>query len=1107
MQHTKLFLQNPVAIALSAALSFGASAQTEKSLLRDTGRYAPVIVTTPTGSAPVALTSGMYAANSKVGAIQVDVHGVGVPADGVSAVTVTVRVLGLDGAAMTDTVWLTIENSGGRLQLPDAKTDEFGPGRKDADRTTPGVQLKVIGGTASFRLIAPSSAQDVRLRLTAGKADAVGEIAFGPDLRDMLAIGVVDGVIQLSKRQYDSAVSPVRLNDGFEQELRQWGRSFSSGKGQFNARAAMFLKGKIKGDALLTIAYDSDKETRSRLLQDIRPEEFYPVYGDASIKAQDAQSSGKLYVRVDKNRSFLLYGDFATGEGFSQAAGTGLVAGNQLLQLGAYNRSLTGIKGHAESADGYVNAFVSRDSLKSVVEEIRANGTSGPFAIGNKSALENSEKIEILARDRNDLGRVLSITPLVRLTDYAFEPFSGRILLARPIASQDASGNPLSLRISYEVDQGGQAFWLAGADGQLNLGKAVTVGGSAVKDGNPQTPFQLLSANLGAKLGDKTSLVVELAQTRSAKVANIAVPAVDPLQALDQTTGKAGRVELLYQAETLSGKLYANRADAQFANAAAGTQSGTERVGGEIALKVSTQLSLNADVKSQYDIGNGARRSGLSLGGAYKLSEKVSLNAGLRYSQENGLVSGSLQSIGCNPAPGSAFEPGSAGGFTPGAGTSLLNLNGAPCAAPSALGAAGAPGSGNDQSSTSLYLGATVKLTDQLSVNARAEMGHSTQTSNTATRLELGASYQLAERTRLYLRAEDQRGLASQYALSSASKSSALSFGIDSTYMEDGNVFSEYRLRDAVSGKESQLATGVRNAWHVTEGITLTTGAERLKILDGSGQNATAITLGADYTASALWKASGRLEWRRLDGGSSTISTQTGLAPRQDTWLSTLSVARKLDRDWTLLAKNYLLLANNFGARPDGYQDRFQLGAAFRPVDYNQFDALLKYEYKTEDNINATNEFRKVHVGAVQANYHPSRPWWVSGRMAAKWVNEGFPSTEGGGRSSYKAYLLSGRGIYDISERWDLGLLASFMSGRDGTQSGRSVQKALGLELGYAVATNLWLSGGYNWAGFTDPDLTSDYTSKGVYLRLRYKFDKDLFNGKDGFVNPSLSRP
>ena len=60
----------------------------------------------------------------------------------------------------------------------------------------------------------------------------------------------------------------------------------------------------------------------------------------------------------------------------------------------------------------------------------------------------------------------------------------------------------------------------------------------------------------------------------------------------------------------------------------------------------------------------------------------------------------------------------------------------------------------------------------------------------------------------------------------------------------------------------------------------------------------------------------------------------------------------------------------------------------------------------------------------------------------------------------------------------------------------------MGIEGGYLIKENLWMSLGYNFAGFSDRDLTgTDYTNRGVYVRLRYKFDEDLFAGDDPQVN------
>ena len=297
-----------------------------------------------------------------------------------------------------------------------------------------------------------------------------------------------------------------------------------------------------------------------------------------------------------------------------------------------------------------------------------------------------------------------------------------------------------------------------------------------------------------------------------------------------------------------------------------------------------------------------------------------------------------------------------------------------------------------------------------------------------------------------------------------------------------------------------QLANGLRNTWNISEGLTANTGVEYLHILKGASRHALALTGGADYTANPLWKLSGRLEYRRLFDDKLVAGDQA-----QDQWLSTLAVARKLDRDWTLLARNYLLYtANNQDAaglaQGDAFQDRFQIGAAWRPVDNNKVNGLMRYEYKmARDKSQATGDDYDTHIVSTHLDYHPSRPWWMTGRLAAKYTTDyTLPNDQ-----TYSAFLASGRVVYDITEKWDLGALGSVMY----SPQGNSTQYAAGLEAGYQLQTNLWASLGFNFAGFYDRDLSgSDYTSQGVYLRLRFKFDENLFGSDKKEVNRTLSR-
>ena len=532
--------------------------------------------------------------NMAVAEIVVDVNAQAAVADGVSRVGVSVQLRDSSGQLLKTPATITVENSAGRILLPGAGTDEMGPGALDIDRLTPGVQINVEGGRTTFWLVAPIKPQDVQLRISAGRTFAEGTIAFAPELREMVAAGLVEGVIALRSKSTNE-IQPVRINDGFEQDIKTWARSFDNGQGAGAARAAFFLKGKIKGDALLTMSYDSDKETQTRLFRDVLPDQFYPVYGDASIKGNDAQSSSKLYVRVDKDRNYLLYGDFITSASYTPVIASRSGAPMRLRDLGIYSRTVTGAQGHVEDERGFGNAFVLHQNLRVAIEEYGTNGTSGPFAVRNSAAVINSEKVELITRDRNNVSVIVRLVPLAPLIDYVFEPFSGRILLNRPIASRDELGNPQSLRITYEVDQGGDPFWVYGADGQYRLMPNWEIGGTVVDDTNPFAPYRLGSVNTGVRLGPNTQLLAEIARSEGnyntgSGLDGAFTPGLAGVSG--EAAGNAGRVAFEHDDGTTSVRLYAGRSQKEFNNPAASYNGGRSDAGLRAAHKLDESVTL-----------------------------------------------------------------------------------------------------------------------------------------------------------------------------------------------------------------------------------------------------------------------------------------------------------------------------------------------------------------------------------------------------------------------------------------------------------------------------------------------------------------------------------
>ncbi|WP_188395417.1 Ig-like domain-containing protein [Oxalicibacterium flavum] len=1072
---------------------------------------------------PAQIGDANYMDNAKVGMLRVSVAQNSLPADGQTPARMTINVLDYDGKPVKGETFVTVEATAGRIQIPGAATDEFGPGKTDVDRISRGTQVKVVDGKAEVLLLAPFEPQDVTVRMTAGRAQAQGVISFVPELREMLAVGLIEGIIKFDSKS-PLQLTDARRDDGFEREITSFSHSSSDGK-RYNAmRTAFFLKGKIKGDALLTMAYDSDKDTYERLFRSIRPDDYYAVYGDSSIRGFEAQSTSKLYVRIDKDRSYVLFGDFNTGDGFSQVSGGGNVASVRKRDLGNYSRSVTGARGHYDENGVLLNGFVTKDSLVQLVEEFPGQGISGPFAVSKRDAVAGTEKVEIITRDRYQPAVILAVETLQRGGDYSFEPFSGRILLNQPLPSVDVNGNPKSLRVTYEVESNGEKFWVYGIDGQVRLGERVEVGGSYAKDKNPYAPYTLMSANASFNPSEKTTIVAEVARSQSVlgdgnTLGNSLFGNPYSLQqqfgqppatggVLQEVDGNAWRVEALHNDDTLQARFYYGRSDPYFNNPSASLAQGREEGALKVTKRLTDQWALYAEGNHSKHRTAKASRDALALGAAYAVNERLDLDVALTHTDEKaGDYANALVSSGS----GLLVDPSPSVGF--GYGSSLINAQTGYGYGGTNYGLAGV-----DYQSTGLRVRANYRATERIDLFGEYE--HSID-GDSYQRAALGAAWRFSEVGRLYGKYEWMSGLSSPQAANGIYDSNAFVFGADTQYLPNQRVFSEYRLRDSIGGEQLQSASGLRNGWNLSETVKVATSAEYLRVYRGQAQDAYALTGAIEWRPNDLWLLSNRLEWRRLKDREGEGANAPALAGN-DTWLSIVSVARKINRDWTFLGRNYLLYTDNRGHAGNLHEDKLQLGVAYRDTDTNRLNVLARYEYWTQrdksglnsylpsygsdgeayypgDPAGSNNEGFDKHIVSVHAEYHPSRPWWFGGRFAAKSQRDYFD-----GRSdAYRAYLLGGRVTYDITKRWDISGLASILY----SPQGNARQHALGLEAGYQLQDNLWLSAGYNWRGFRDRDLTgSDYTNQGFYIRIRFKFDENLFAGNDKVRNTALDR-
>ncbi|SFE96609.1 conserved repeat domain-containing protein [Sulfitobacter brevis] len=364
-------------------------------------------------------------------------------ANPVSVVPVVVRVLDARGLPVpaSGTVTLRAQRSG--WDVTDIRTG------------TPGVQAYLDNGEATFGLIPPQVSGPDRITVSGAFGSVEATITFTPDLNERIIIGVIEGAIALGDGTSTGAVlEPDRLNS-FENTIT-------------GLRGELYLKGVIRGDALLTLRYSSDRDTEDRLFRDIRGDENYPVYGDNSERGADAQSSTNLFVKVEKGRSYVLYGDIA------------IEPESTAFKLGGQRRVATGAKAHWENDKVSVTVFGARTAQEQMTQEIRGRGVSGPYDLDLGGYVEGSERVEILVRDEEG-DDILSATPMRRGTDYILDFFRNTITFDAPVRQFDADGNPVSIRVTYETEQeGAERYGLYGGEVNYALGDQTTIGARAV---------------------------------------------------------------------------------------------------------------------------------------------------------------------------------------------------------------------------------------------------------------------------------------------------------------------------------------------------------------------------------------------------------------------------------------------------------------------------------------------------------------------------------------------------------------------------------------------------------------------------------------------------
>lgn len=437
---------------------------------------------------------------------------------------------------------------------------------------------------------------------------------LAPGQRDWILVGFAEGT--LGHRQLSGNMEALKAADADDTLFDK-------------DRIAFYAKGTIKGDYLLTMAYDSAKERKDEdrlrnLKQAVAPDQFYTLYGDATQQQYDAASIRKLYLKIEKSQFYAMFGDYDTGL--------------TVTEFSKYSRTFNGFKSEYNDGKYSYNAFAASTDQAFVKDELRGDGTSGLYRLSRAHIVINSDKVRIETRDRFKSEIILERKELTRYLDYDIDHNLGTLFFREPVQVRDDSFNPIYIVAEYESVDSNDAKLSYGGRAAVRPLANLEIGATHIREGTVGAQGDLTGTDATWKPDEKTTVKAEFATS-------------DSTFAGTDRSGQAWKVEALREDEKLLARAYARQQESGFGlGQQIGSETGTRKFGVDGAHKLSETLQLQGEAYRQKVLDTGAERD-VAEGRVqwYHPGYELTTHAGLRVAKDEdgaGNKLGSTQLIG-----------------------------------------------------------------------------------------------------------------------------------------------------------------------------------------------------------------------------------------------------------------------------------------------------------------------------------------------------------------------------------------------------------------------------------------------------------------------------
>ncbi len=891
------------------------------------------------------------------------------------------------------------------------------------ERARPVWHVEGDDGIAYVELEPTTASGTVTLRFNFRDGEAVREQRLeawlDPGERPWTLVGLAEGTLGYN-----------RLSRNMERLGRDDGDWLTDG------RLALYARGRILGRWLMTLAYDSDRRAAdSRFGGVIDPNQYYTIYADRSERRYDAASQRRLYLRLERPQFYALFGDYDTGI--------------DEPELARYVRSMNGLKAEYRSDRLSATVFAADTPNRHRRDEIQGNGLSGPYVLGSRNILANSERVTLEIRDRLHSDRIVESRLLTRHIDYDIDYPAGTLRFREPILSRSSSLDPQFIIADYEVD--GVAGRQLNAGGRIawrNPAQTLQVAATAIHDDDGSVRTNLGGVDVRYRPGPSTEIRAEVAVS-------------DSRAASGAPAGAAGGTALAWQIEAehhdrrVDLLAYVREREAGFGlgqlNAG---ENGTRKLGFDARVRFGENLSLTGSAWHEDYLNSDARR--------------IAGRALLEYRGRS---------------------------FSARAGITLADDRLA---------------DGRSASSQILQLGVTRRFFgNRLELDAQTELpigGHSDSIDFPARHrlsarfavtpaVALVGGYEIADGDEI-----DTRTARIGFDLAPwAGARIALSGNLQDSAEYGPRSFAAYGLSQSLVLSEH---------WSVDvtlDGNRLLGGIDPARVLNplhpvasggfvGDGtlltENFTALTAGATWRAGR-WSITGRAEYR--DG------------ERENRYGVTIAALRQIGEGRAVGgALNWFTAEAAGGARTR--TANLQLTWAHRPPG-SALSFLDKFELRedmvrgavagiagpTGSPFTITGDARSRRiVNALAINYSPyggdgERGWFGRAELSLFWGTRYVSDRVSGDDMRGWSNVVGADLRFDLDDMIEVGASATVRHGLGGD----SIAWSGGPSIGIRPFDNGWLQLGWNVVGFHDRDFAEDrYTRSGPYVTMRVKFDQ-----------------